>query len=44
MQNKIFTYSLIIKQDDLDMFGHVNNAAYLKLFEEANGKYIHGKY
>lgn len=35
MQAKIFSYPLIIKENHLDMFGHVNNAAYLTLFEEA---------
>jgi thioesterase-3 len=32
---KIFTYPLTIKEAHLDTFGHVNNAAYLTLFEEA---------
>lgn len=35
MERKIFNYSLIIKETYLDTFGHVNNAAYLTLFEEA---------
>lgn len=28
-------YELLIKERDLDTFGHVNNATYLTLFEEA---------
>jgi len=35
MAAKIFTYFLTIKQSDLDSFGHVNNAVYLTLFENA---------
>lgn len=35
MNAKIFSYPLIIKESYLDTFGHVNNAAYLMLFEEA---------
>lgn len=35
MNNKLFTYPLIIKESYLDTFGHVNNATYLTLLEEA---------
>jgi YbgC/YbaW family acyl-CoA thioester hydrolase len=28
-------YSVLIREGDLDTFGHVNNAVYLRLFEEA---------
>lgn len=35
MPAKIFSYPLIIKENHLDTFGHVNNAAYLTLLEEA---------
>ena len=35
MNAKIFSYPLIIKETYLDTFGHVNNASYLTLFEEA---------
>ena len=35
MSAKIFSYSLIIKEIYLDTFGHVNNAMYLTLLEEA---------
>jgi acyl-CoA thioester hydrolase len=35
MTTKIHTYPLIIKETYLDSFGHVNNAVYLTLFEEA---------
>ena len=30
-----FTYDLLIREGHLDTFGHVNNAVYLALFEEA---------
>lgn len=30
-----FEYSLLITESHLDTFGHVNNAAYVKIFEEA---------
>lgn len=32
---RIFSYPVIIKKNYLDTFGHVNNAAYLTLFEKA---------
>lgn len=35
MKSKIFSYPLTIKESYLDTFGHVNNATYLVLFEEA---------
>ena len=35
MVAKVFSYPLIIKEIYLDTFGHVNNAVYLTLFEEA---------
>lgn len=35
MQGKIFSYPIIIKEAYLDTFGHVNNATYLTLLEEA---------
>ncbi len=35
MKGKIFTYPVLIKEVYLDTFGHVNNAMYLTLFEEA---------
>jgi len=37
---KIFTYQTIIREFHLDTFGHVNNAIYLQLFEEARWDYI----
>lgn len=35
MPSKIATYPILIKEAYLDTFGHVNNATYLNLFEEA---------
>ena len=32
---QIHSYQVIIKETNLDLFGHVNNADYLVLFEEA---------
>ena len=33
-------YEILIKEHHLDTFGHVNNAVYLQLFEEARWDYI----
>jgi YbgC/YbaW family acyl-CoA thioester hydrolase len=35
-----FEYSLQIKEHHLDSFGHVNNATYLELYEEARWQFI----
>ncbi|MDA8562139.1 acyl-CoA thioesterase [Gammaproteobacteria bacterium] len=35
MNTEIFSYPILIKENHLDMFGHVNNATYLELLEEA---------
>lgn len=35
-----FEYKTIIKEQHLDMLGHVNNAAYLTLLEEARWQFI----
>ena len=40
MANKIFTYELTIKEFHLDTFGHVNNATYLQIYEEARWEFI----
>lgn len=40
LNRKIFTYSLTVKETYLDSFSHVNNAAYLMLFEEARWDFI----
>jgi acyl-CoA thioester hydrolase len=42
MSNKIFSYPLTIKEIYLDTFGHVNNAMYLTLLEEARWEFING--
>jgi len=36
----IFDYELLIREHHLDTFGHVNNATYLQLFEEARWDFI----
>jgi thioesterase-3 len=35
-----FEYELLIKENHLDSFGHVNNATYLALYEEARWDFI----
>lgn len=40
MENKIFDYQLTIREHHLDTFGHVNNATYLNLYEEARWEFI----
>ena len=44
MEWKVFTYPLLIKETYLDTFGHVNNATYLTLFEEARWDSHHKKW
>lgn len=39
-QGKPFTYSILIREHHLDTFGHVNNAKYLELLEEARWQWI----
>ena len=38
--NKIFKYKILIKESHLDSFGHVNNAVYAQLYEEARWDFI----
>lgn len=40
MKAKTFSYPIVIKEHHLDTFGHVNNATYLSLFEEARWEII----
>ena len=40
MENRIFSYEVVIKEHHLDTFGHVNNATYLQLYEEARWELI----
>ncbi len=42
MAKLVHTYPLLIVERHLDTFGHVNNATYLQLFEEARWDWIHG--
>lgn len=35
-----FEYPIIIREHHLDTFGHVNNATYLEIFEEARWEFI----
>lgn len=41
MLGTIYKYPLMIKETDLDVFGHMNNATYLILFEDARWDLIH---
>lgn len=36
----IFQYPTVIQEIDLDSFGHLNNAVYLRLFEQARWEFI----
>lgn len=40
MKNPIFEYEKIILEQYLDTYGHVNNAAYLTIYEEARWDFI----
>lgn len=40
MHITVFSYPITIKESHLDTFGHVNNAIYLALFEEARWELI----
>lgn len=42
MSLKAFSYPVVIKETYLDTFGHMNNAMYLTLFEEARWDLITG--
>jgi len=40
MENRIFEYKMTIRESHLDTFGHVNNATYLQIYEEARWEFI----
>ena len=40
MSNTIYEYEKIILEQHLDTFGHVNNAVYLSIYEEARWDFI----
>jgi acyl-CoA thioester hydrolase len=35
MSNRVFEQTIVIREAQLDTFGHVNNARYLEIFEQA---------
>lgn len=35
MQPKVYEQAIVIREEHLDTFGHVNNARYLEIFEQA---------
>ena len=39
-QNVVFEYEVLIREMHLDSFGHVNNASYVMLYEEARWDFI----
>ena len=39
----MFSHPVVIKESHLDTLGHVNNATYLTLFEEARWQYLNSK-
>ncbi len=39
-QGRVSEYSILIREGHLDSFGHVNNATYLQIFEEARWELI----
>jgi YbgC/YbaW family acyl-CoA thioester hydrolase len=39
-ENILFEYEVLIREMHLDSFGHVNNAAYVMLYEEARWEFI----
>ena len=40
---KTFQYEVLIKERHLDTFGHVNNATYLELLEEARWEFLNAR-
>ena len=40
MSNPVYEYELTILEHHLDTFGHVNNAVYLEMYEEARWDFI----
>lgn len=40
MEAKTFSYPVLIRESHLDTFGHVNNATYLNLLEEARWEWM----
>jgi thioesterase-3 len=40
IQFEIFRYPVLIREHHLDTFGHVNNATYLEILEEARWEFI----
>ena len=40
IDNTVFEYEVLIRELHLDSFGHVNNAAYVMLYEEARWDFI----
>lgn len=43
MQASQHAFEYIVQETDLDTFGHVNNAAYLRIFEQARWDWIHSR-
>lgn len=43
MNNQIVSYTLLIREHHLDTFGHMNNATYLEIMEEARWELINSR-
>ena len=43
MSAEVFKYPLLIRESHLDTFGHMNNARYLEIFEEARWEIVTSK-
>lgn len=43
MAHQIFTWQFTVLETHLDTFGHMNNATYLQLFEQARWDFIHSR-
>lgn len=39
-KSKVHEYKVLIRESHLDTFGHMNNATYLQLFEEARWEFV----
>lgn len=40
MASSTFSYELVIRESHLDLLGHMNNAVYFQIFEEARWEFI----
>lgn len=43
MNSEIFRYPLLVREHHLDLFGHMNNATYLQILEEARWELVESR-